>query len=444
MIKTKSKIQTRKTLSADGLFEIVHKEAEKIKEHRVQKVDIPLSDVIMSAFAMFSLKEPSLYSFDEKRNDENLKNIYKIWTIPSDTGMRTILDWVNTNDIHPIFKKVFTELQRWKWLEDMVFHEWHYLLSNDWTWFFSSNTIHCECCMEKKDSKTWEVKSYYHQFLWSCIVHPDNKVVIPIAPEPIVKQDGDNKNDCERNAGKRFLKSFRKDHPHLKVIITEDALASNAPHIKDLNKYDIRYILWVKQWDHKFLFEYVNSDKCNITEYEYKDNKWTIHKFNFVNKVPLNASNQDVLVNFIEYWEIKEDWKKQHFSWVTDIEVTKDNVFKLMRGWRARWKIENETFNTLKNQWYKFEHNFGHWKKNLSNNFGLIMMLAFLVDQVQQKICPLFKATLEKCKTKRSLWEKMRAFFYNFICFSMKEVREAILYWIKRTRISEVTWFNSS
>jgi len=58
-----------------------------------------------------------------------------------------------------------------------------------------------------------------------------------------MKQDGNNKNDCERNASKRYLKRFRKDHPHLKVIMTEDGLASNAPHIQDLKNHNIRYIL---------------------------------------------------------------------------------------------------------------------------------------------------------------------------------------------------------
>ena len=56
------------------------------------------------------------------------------------------------------------------------------------------------------------------------------------------------------------------------------------------------------------------------------------------------------------------------FSWVTDIPITDENIVQLMKAGRARWKIENETFNTLKNQGYEFEHNFGHGKRNLCNN----------------------------------------------------------------------------
>src|SRR5262245_22145728 len=63
-----------------------------------------------------------------------------------------------------------------------------------------------------------------------------------------------------------------------------------------------------------------------------------------------------------------------------------------MRGGRARWKIDNETFNTLKNQGYQFEPNYGHGEQPLSVVFAMLMMLAFLVDQGQQRCCALCQA----------------------------------------------------
>jgi DNA-binding winged helix-turn-helix (wHTH) protein len=65
---------------------------------------------------------------------------------------------------------------------------------------------------------------------------------------------------------------------------------------------------------------------------------------------------------------------------VTDLRVSKRNVSKLRRGGRARWKSENETFNTLKNQGYNFAHNYGHGEQHLSVVFATLRMLAFLVD----------------------------------------------------------------
>jgi len=144
-----------------------------------------------------------------------------------------------------------------------------------------------------------------------------------------------------------------------------------------------------------------------------------------------NGSRKDVRVNVIESWEVGPD-KVQHCSWVTDLRVHQRNVYTLMRGGRARWKIENATFNTLKNQGYNFEHNYGHGEKNLSVVFAMLMMLAFLVDQTQQRCCDLFRAVWAKLGSKRQLWESMRSLFYTYALPSMRQLLEALFYGLKR------------
>lgn len=134
----------------------------------------------------------------------------------------------------------------------------------------------------------------------------------------------------------------------------------------------------------------------------------------FCSGVPLNDSNHDFPVNFIDCIVRDKKGKVTHFSWVTDLLVTQDNILTLARTGRARWRIENETFNTLKNQGYHFEHNFGHGYKNLSHVFGLLMFLAFLIDQVQQRCCGLFQEALERAKRKTRFWEKLRMYISEF------------------------------
>src|SRR5229473_3104153 len=97
-------------------------------------------------------------------------------------------------------------------------------------------------------------------------------------------------------------------------------------------------------------------------------------------------------------------------------------------------KIENETFNTLKNQGYNFEHNYGHGEQNLSVVFATLMMLAFLVDQTQQLCCALFRAVWTKLGSKRRLWERMRALFYDYRLESMRELLEALFYGFEKPR----------
>lgn len=423
----------RKYLSADALFNLVRSGLATIPDYRPSETDISLTDALMSAFAMFSLKSPSLLAFDKERAEGNLHTIYGLERVPCDTRMREILDPVSPKVLRPVFKSVFRQLQRGKALEAMAFLDGHYLLALDGTEYFSSKTIHCASCLQKVH-RNGSI-TYFHQLLGAAIIHPDVRAVIPLMPEPIVKQDGTAKNDCERNAAKRFVAKLRQDHPHLKFIVTEDSLSSNAPHIETLHDHELHYILGIKEGDHAFLFQQVQAveDAGHVTYYERHDRAaGLVHRFRFVNDVPLNASNTDVRVNFIEYWEIGQD-KVQHFSWVTDLRVTKRNVFHLMRGGRARWKIENETFNTLKNQGYNFEHNYGHGEQNLSVVFAILMMLAFLVDQAQQLCCALFQAVWAKLGSKRRLWERMRALFYDYAFASMRQLFEALLYGFKKS-----------
>jgi hypothetical protein len=132
----------------------------------------------------------------------------------------------------------------------------------------------------------------------------------------------------------------------------------------------------------------------------------------------------------IEYGEIPPKGSKKplrHFSWVTDLPVNEENAPVLVRGGRARWHIENETFNTLKNQGYHCDHNCGHGEKNLSVNFALLMMLAFLVDQTMQLCDVLFQATLKHVRRKCRLWEKIRGLFEHFHLTSMRHVHELLL-----------------
>lgn len=221
---------------------------------------------------------------------------------------------------------------------------------------------------------------------------------------------------------------MRQDHPHLSLIIIEDGLSSNAPHISELRKHNFHFILGVKEGDHKFLFEYVDQahQAGQVSEFEC-ESQGVRHRFRFINQAPLNESNPDERINFVEYWEIKPG-KTQHFSWVTDFTVTTANVFQIMRGGRARWKVENETFNTLKNQGYHFEHNFGHGAKNLSVVFASLMMLAFLVDQAQQLACSLFQDVLKKVGSRIRLWERMRAMFLTLEFACMEDIYRALLY----------------
>ena len=416
----------RKRLSSPGLLEALRVRFDRISDPLAGKTKYSLTDCLMSAFAMFGLKYQSLLQFEHShRADEkarhNLKSLYGVEQAPSDTYLRERLDTIEPNKLRPAFKACFNALQRGKQLPLYQFMDNYYLVSCDGTGFFHSDNIHCDNCCEKhhRDGR----KSYYHQMMCSVMVHPAQATVFPLTLEPILKQDGANKNDCERNSSKRLLTNLRTMHPKLNMVIVEDALHSNAPHINLLESLNYKYIIGVKPDGNRWLFDWVNAANPTVLNLTRNGSHYALRWFN---DAPLNDSNSDVRVNFFECIETSPKGKKQTFTWVTNFKVTEDNIYELMRGARSRWKIENETFNTLKTQGYNFEHNYGHGHKNLSTIMGSLMMLAFLTDQIQQLCCPQFQSALKKCKKRIRLWEKMRNWFLTFFIDSWEAFFSAI------------------
>jgi hypothetical protein len=151
-------------------------------------------------------------------------------------------------------------------------------------------------------------------------------------------------------------------------------------------------------------------------------------EISFVHDLPLNKTHPHLRVNFLQYIEWGPDGEVlKQFSWVTDLVITSENARHLVRGGRSRWKVENETFNTLKNQGYHFEHNYGHGTQNLSVVFAMLMMLTFLVDQTQELCCPLFQAVHKKLGTRRLLWDHLRSHFRHIHFGSMQHLYEVML-----------------
>ena len=434
---------------ADNLIRTISDTAKMITDDRPNKVQgkISLHDVLMSAFAMMHLKFPSLLEFDEKRLDpeieNNLKTLYRVNKAPSDTHMRKVLDPVSTQELRHLFKAMFTYVQRSGWLRHFKYFEEGYLATIDGTGYFASGKLHCtECCVKQPNSST---PQYYHQLLGVCLVKPGRKEVLPFMPEPIIQQTDTSKNDCEVNALRRLLERINSDNPRLNLVLNLDGLYSKGPTIKLVRSYNHHYIMVARDGDHVSLLDTVDEQdkQGNVTRHEYIDDKGHRHWFRFINDVPLNKTHPDVKVNYLEYVEYDQKGKRRYSNiWITSLDIHRDSCMKIMRGGRARWKIENETFNTLKTQGYHLEHNYGHGEEHLSSNLACLMFLAFLVDQIDQLACPLFGKALESCRSKIKLWEIIRNQFTLFIIDSWCQFLKVIAYQnskVPNRRVTHIT-----
>jgi hypothetical protein len=434
MHRTRTQFKTQSLLGqCKGYFREVLKEASSSRGSKFSP-----SDVAMSGLAVFHLKYKSLLQFDldyhtNDRARHNLKTLYHVENAPCDTYMRERLDVVPQEDIQGALKPIIATLQRSKVLEEWKYFGDHYLIPLDGTGFFTSTEVHCPQCIQKVHNKgrATEYTSYHHQMLVGTIASPTMRQVLPLFYEPICNTDGQDKNDCERNAGKRWLAGFRRLYPQLPSIIVGDALYSNGPFIQELESNRCSYILGVKDKGNKSLFEYFWAGTApDIEEYEtHSPDKAKTLRYRWMHKVPLNDEHPDRLVTVVHVEETDTEGKRVYLgSWITDLSVTKANVCQFVKAARCRWKIENETFNTLKNQGYNFEHNYGHGNKYLSNNLAGLMLLSFLIDQVLQTMNLEFRGALEKWERKSYLWEKIRSKFFEFFVMSWDALYTAIIH----------------
>jgi hypothetical protein len=407
-------VASHEAVTYDSQISDLRHEFDQIKDPRASNCSYALTDLLMSVFAMFSLKYESLLDFEKQTQatTANLKNIFGIKKFSSDSCLRKILDKVDWKELRSLYKKQFEKSKTLGVIDDYRYLTDYLLVSVDGVEHFSSKNIHCPSCLTRqhKNGQT----TYTHSMLCAVLVHPQQSEVFVIGTEPIQQQDGREKNDCERNASKRLVDWLSTNYKDEKLILVEDALYSTAPNIEQIRASNWDFILGVKPDSHKHLFRLLDIGRLTgklVQTSSYKKGKES-YNFWFFNEEGINGSNLSVKVNFLYCEQIDAKGKVTVFSWVTSLLVTPATVFSIMKAGRARWKIENETFNTLKNQGYRFAHNYGHGQEHLSCVFAHLMLLAFLSDQVIQRCNHQFQAVRVACATKVKLWFCVRAAFF--------------------------------
>ncbi len=280
-----------KHLSFSSLRKKASEFFQAIPDNRQQsKVSISIHDALMSGLACMHFQDPSLLQFQkrlqEQQQSNNLKTLFSVTNIPKETQMREITDEVESDYFRPIFKDYYQQLQRNKSLEQFQIFPSMYYFPMDGSEFFSSKEVHCAQCLTK-EHKPGEI-TYSHCVLQGGIMHPDCSEIIPFMPEQIVNADGTEKQDCEMNAAKRFVKRLSQDFPQLKLLMGGDALFSRQPIITDVLVQGMHYLFAAKPTDHKYMMEWLNAYDA-LHQHEFVDEKKRRHVYEFMNNVPLHG-----------------------------------------------------------------------------------------------------------------------------------------------------------
>lgn len=406
----------------DLLINLVKQCLGKVKDTRKENQTYSLSSMLRLAFAMFHLKDASLSSFrgQYEVRAENLSRVYGVLDLPGDTALREAIDTVVPSELQGIFADVVSFMQEHGVLKSYkvlktVSKDGYTVVAIDGTQHYCSGKKSCPHCLTKV-SRTGET-TYFHQALGAVVVHPDKATVFPVGAEAIVKQDGNNKNDCELNALKRLLPQVSKTMATANIIAVLDGLYCNGPCVLAAREANMSYVISTKGQS----FVDVQAERLRQNE-QLQQACWTVantnktvnYTVNYANNLLLNGQHQDIQVNYFEVivTDKRTGERLYYGTFITDIPINPDTVKELVQVARCRWKIENETFNTLKNQGYHLEHSYGHGKQYLATNFMLLTFLAFLVDQLAQYIDLDFQKAKQTCKTNKLLWELVRAVLY--------------------------------
>jgi hypothetical protein len=337
-----------------------------------------MADIGLSAFSMFFMGSPSFLGHQralaEGHGRSNCETLFGMSAIPSDNYIRTMLDGAAPAAFDGLFIKAIEAagpLTPFQCLDRRV------PIALDGTEHFCSRKIKCQQCSTRRraDGGT----EYFHAFLGASMVAPGHKQVLPLPPEFIAPQDGAEKQDCERNAAKRWLARHGAGLVHLRPVYLGDDLFACQPIVTAIHEAGGNFILTCKPSSHQTIAEYLQG--AGLQEHRKticQRGKRTTTVYRWLNAVPLRATGDAILVNWFSTETLNAKGKRTyHNSFVTDLAITPDTVAELAACGRARWKIENETFNVLKTNGYNLEHNFGHGKKTLASILVTLNLLAF-------------------------------------------------------------------
>jgi hypothetical protein len=412
-----------KSLTLEAMVDFLATTFRVLEDARaVDQLTYPLHDTLLSGFALMFFQHPSLLQFQramkQKRRRCNLESIFGVHDVPSDTQMREILDGVDPEVLRAVLPQLWEKVRRAGWghrftttLPSGQQQGTYYTVALDGSEYFHSTTIQCPHCLRQPDAKGRV--HYSHLVVGATLVRAGSHQVLPLDAEEVGNPTAESHpQDCELTAGKRLIARLRREHPQMALIVIGDDLYSHSPFVEQLQQLRLHYVLVAKPASHPTLMAAVAAAEAQGIS---QQGQWDEgsgarrHRYTYrlVPQLPL-AMESPVRVTYVEVWERNPGGALlYHNSWITDLEVTAENVAVVVTIGRTRWKIENEQFNVQKNHGYELTHNYGHGQQTLSRVFYLLNLLAYVTHVISELGDQLY----QRCRaqeSRRELWAALR------------------------------------
>ena len=394
----------------------------------------------MAAFSIFFTQSPSFLEHQRlmksNKGKDNAESLFSIEKIPCDNQIRNLLDPVPAATIFMTFQEVYEWLNKNGVLKKFVYLDEEILIALDGTEYFSSKKISCPHCNFRNHRNG--TTTYFHGCVTPIVVSPNQKQVINLEPEFIKKQDGHQKQDCENAAVKRWLNRNHQNKYGYAATLLGDDLYSHQPICELALKQGYNFIFVCLEASHNTLYEWLeflekSGEFATVETKQWDGRKNLIYRYRYASRVPLKDEDSSLEVNWCEVTVINEKTQKIIYknNWITNHKITENNVEKIVKAARSRWKVENEGNNVLKNHGYNLEHNFGHGENHLCELLLSLNLLAFLFHTVLDLVNYTYQKVRELLVTRTSFFNDMRSllkfiFFKDWSDFFSFIVREYV------------------
>jgi hypothetical protein len=380
-------------LGFDALRSILHRRIAPLPDHRQKgpNTRYAIHDAALGAFGIFFTQSPSCLEYQRRlqhtKGHNNAHTLFDMQQIPWDNQVRKLLDPLTPSAREPVLVEVFEGLEQHRMLTHVRVLGHQLLVALDGTNYFSSKAMHCPNCLRRALS-TGQTLSY-HAAITPGMVCPGHAQVLALPPEYIMPQDGQDQQDCERAAGKRWLGKPAEQGASHGVTCLGDDRYSNQPFCALVVQHGCNCIFTCKPDSHATLYErlafWQATDAIAAHEGRHFNGRFTeVTLGRYLTDVRLRSDDPAWSVTWCDRTVVPAKTGEQlyHNSGITHHRLTADHVVAVAQSGRGRWKIANEHHNVRKTKGYHLEHNCGHGKQSLSAVMLSRNLLAFLCHTV--------------------------------------------------------------
>lgn len=367
--------------------------------------------ILKNACNLKSMREMT----NEFNKEECIKNLGKLLgnedleELPHYDTINDFLSRLNPAELERIRIDMIKKLFKKRCFESYRINGKYWGIAIDGTGIFTFDKKHCEHCLRRvykyTDKETGEEKIktiYMHHVLEAKLIV--GNMVLSVASEFIENESEDvEKQDCELNAFYRLTARLKDTFKKLPICLIADSLYACENVLKQCKANNWNYLFRFKEDRIKSIADEFEALK-NMEEEEGK-------KANVVKIRESEQRGEITWVNDIDYrgfgvnvfeCEVEDEKRKQKFTFITDIKITKNNAKKLMNAGRSRWRIENEGFNRQKNLRYHIEHASSQDYNAMKNHYLLtqITEIIMVLHEHGSKILRSMKKTIKEISSR--------------------------------------------